>query len=57
MVLMALVTTAMAVPLLPNGLPRVPGNLFTMPATARPFDSAAAARPEPAEQPVKAGKS
>ncbi|GAA2718092.1 cation:proton antiporter [Micromonospora olivasterospora] len=56
MVLMALFTTAMAMPLLPKGLPRVPGNLFTIPPGARPSDPAAAARVESAEQPVKAGK-
>ncbi|MEO3778250.1 cation:proton antiporter [Micromonospora sp. B11E3] len=56
MVLMALLTTAMAVPLLPSGLPRVPGNLFTIPAGTRPSGPATAARPEPADEPVKAGK-
>ncbi|MFG1953697.1 cation:proton antiporter [Micromonospora sp. NPDC048830] len=57
MVLMALFTTAMAMPLLPKGLPRVPGNLFTIPVGTRPSAPAAAARPEPADEPVKAGKS
>jgi Kef-type K+ transport system membrane component KefB len=55
MVLMALLTTAMAVPMLPKGLPRMPGSLFSIPPVTTP--PAPAARPKPAEQEVTSGKS
>ncbi|MEU4570297.1 cation:proton antiporter [Micromonospora sp. NPDC023956] len=51
MVLMALITTAMAVPLLPKGLPRVPGNLFTIPPVAAPAGATAPRTPVPGDAP------
>ncbi|WP_416901977.1 cation:proton antiporter [Micromonospora echinospora] len=47
MVLMALITTAMAVPLLPKGLPRAPGGLFDIPSVTVPSGASARRTPAP----------